>query len=263
MAKKETAVAEKANTDLATGFEEYGTTGFENQTQDDYSIPWLAILEALSPALDENKELRPGWLYNSATGEAYPDGIAFVPATTKHCFVEFKPRGEGGGFVATHEPDSNVVRDCKTNQDFGEYKIHGNDLIETFYVYGVALEPDGGIIPMAISFSGTRIKKYKNWMTKARTVQLTNASGKRFPAPLFAHRYMLKTIADSSPKGKFNNWQITFDGATAAEARLDPQGDIVKEARSMIELVRSGDVKLDQTAAGATAPAPAEDGEAF
>lgn len=252
MAKNE--VAKKATTDVATGFEEYGTTGFENQTQDDYSIPWLAILEALSPALEENPELRAGWLYNSATGEAYQKGVSFVPAITKHLFVEFKPRGQGGGFVAVHEPDSNLVMDCKNTQDFGQYKTpNGNELTETFYVYGVMIDEDGGTVPMAISFSGTRIKKYKNWMTKARTVQLTNAQGKRFPAPLFAHKYRLETVPDSSPKGKFNNWKISFDGASAAEARLDPKSDAVQEARSMIELVRSGEAKVDHGAAhGAT-----------
>lgn len=247
---EKTELKEVQNTAVSTGFEDYGATGFENQTQEDYSIPWLAILEALSPALEENKDLRPGWLYNSATGEAYQEGVVFVPAITKHSFVEYKPRGQGGGFVGLHEPDSDLVIDCKTNQDFGEYTTPGgNELTETFYVYGIMVESDGSLVPMAISFSGTRIKKYKNWMTKARTVQLTNSQGRRFPAPLFAHRYLLEATPDSSPKGKFHNWKISFLGNSAAEARLDPKSDAVEEARSMIDLVRSGDVKVDHNAA--------------
>lgn len=241
-----TELAEAQNTAIANAadYEAYAGAGFENQTSDDYAIPFIQILQALSPQIQENDALRQGMIINTVTGEVFEGkaGVAFVPATTQHVYVEWKPRDAGGGFVGVHQPNSDLVRHCVANQEFGQYSTpEGNDLIETFYVYGVVLPGDGSASEAVLAFSSTKIKKYKGWMTKAKTIQIQLPDGRRFPAPLFAHRYRLKTVSEKNNKGQFYNWDvITFDGANAIEARLPPSDPIFQMAVNVKEMIEGG-----------------------
>lgn len=235
---KQTALAEYA------GFEEHAGSGFENQTSDDYAIPFLQVLQGLSPQLQDNDDLKAGMILNTVTNEAFSgkEGIVFIPATTQHNYVEFKPRDAGGGFVAAHPVDDPMVLAAiKASEEFGKYTTpDGNELIETFYVYGIAIDGDGSPLQCVLAFSSTKIKKYKGWMTKAKTIQLVGGSGQRFPAPLFAHRYRLKTVSEKNSKGSFYNWDINFDGANAIEARLLPADPLVQAAVGIKSLLETG-----------------------
>jgi len=251
MAKTDSKTTDVAVKEQNTAMAEYGAyadyagAGFENQTSDDYSIPFLQILQALSPQLQENDSLRQGMILNTVTGETFEGkvGIAFVPATTQHVYVEWKPRDAGGGFVGIHEVNSDLVNHAKAaSSEYGKYSTpDGNELIETFYVYGIALDDDGNASEAVLAFSSTKIKKYKGWMTKAKTIQIPLPDGRRIPAPLFAHRYRLKTVSEKNNKGQFFNWDaIAFDGANAQEARLLPDDPLFQSAVNIKSMIEQG-----------------------
>ncbi len=251
MAKTDSKTTDVAVKEQNTAMAEYGAyadyagAGFENQTSDDYSIPFLQILQALSPQLQENDSLRQGMILNTVTGEVWDGkkGIAFVPATTQHVYVEWKPRDAGGGFVGIHEVNSDLVNHAKAaSSEYGKYSTpDGNELIETFYVYGIALDDDGNASEAVLAFSSTKIKKYKGWMTKAKTIQIPLPDGRRIPAPLFAHRYRLKTVSEKNNKGQFFNWDaIAFDGANAQEARLLPDDPLFQSAVNIKSMIEQG-----------------------
>lgn len=251
MAKTESNTTDVAVKEQNTAMAEYGAyadyagAGFENQTSDDYSIPFLQILQALSPQLQENDSLRQGMILNTVTGEVWDGkkGIAFVPATTQHVYVEWKPRDAGGGFVGIHEVNSDLVNHAKAaSSEYGKYSTpDGNELIETFYVYGIALDDDGNASEAVLAFSSTKIKKYKGWMTKAKTIQIPLPDGRRIPAPLFAHRYRLKTVSEKNNKGQFFNWDaITFDGENAQQARLLPDDPLFQAAVNIKSMIEQG-----------------------
>lgn len=251
MAKTDSKTTDVAVKEQNTAMAEYGAyadyagAGFENQTSDDYSIPFLQILQALSPQLQENDSLRQGMILNTVTGEVWDGkkGIAFVPATTQHGYVEWKPRDAGGGFVGIHEVNSDLVNHAKAaSAEYGKYSTpDGNELIETFYVYGIALDDDGNASEAVLAFSSTKIKKYKGWMTKAKTIQIPLPGGRRIPAPLFAHRYRLKTVSEKNNKGQFFNWDaIAFDGANAQQARLLPDDPLFQSAVNIKSMIEQG-----------------------
>lgn len=261
-ASTQTALAEYA------GYEEFAGSGFENQTRDDYAIPFLQILQALSPQLQENDALRQGMIINTVTGEVFAgkDGLGFIPATTQHNFVEFKPRETGGGFVAAYAIDDPVVTEAvKQSTEFGKYKTaDGNELIETFYVYGLALMDDGSTIQAVLAFSSTKIKKYKAWMTKCKTIQIPLPDGRRIPAPLFAHKYRLRTVAEKNAKGAFFNWDITFDGENAQAARVLPSDPLFQAALSIKGLLDTGKARAayeSQTSSGHAEESGADSGK--
>lgn len=225
-------------------YEEYAGAGFENHTGDDYAIPFVHILQALSPQIEQNPELRQGMIINTVTGETFAgaDGVAFIPACTQHAYVEWKPRSAGGGFVATHEPTSELVKRCvAASQQFGKYVTpDGNDLIETFYVFGILDEGDGVYSQAVVAFTSSKIKRYKAWMTKAKTIQIQLPNGRRIPAPLFSHRYRMKTVSEKNNKGTFYNWDVAFDGADAMACRLMPNDPMFQAAVTTKEMIEGG-----------------------
>jgi hypothetical protein len=251
--KKSAAVATKAASSPVEVYD-YGDdvgSGFENQTKDDYLVAMLSVLQPMSPQLEELDDAKSGMLINTVTNTLWngKDGLAFIPAHTEHVFVEWVPRDAGGGFVAVHQLDSEVVAKAKEESDeFGRYSVGDNDLVETFYVFGVALTDDGDF-QMVIPFTSTKIKKYKSWMTKAREIQVRQPDERRITPPLFAHRYRITTIKESNPKGDFWNFNISFDGENATACRLPMTSEEYQLARGCRDMVVSGVAKADYSSA--------------
>lgn len=235
-------------------YEEYEGQGFENHSRDDYAVPFLGVLQSNSPLVESNASARPGMLVNTVTQQLYDgkEGVLFIPAHTVHNVLEWKPRNLGGGFVAAHDMKSDIVQRAKTEQEFGKWKTvkgdaNSNDLIETQSVYGIFLDESGSSSQMIISFSSTKLKSYKAWMTKARTLQVVTASGRRINPPLFAHKYRITSIAEKNAKGSFFNLSIDFDGKDAEKARLGKSSPLFQAALSFAELLSQGDNVIKST----------------
>ena len=61
------------------------------------------------------------------------------------------------------------------------------------------------------------------------------------PAPLFAHRYRLKTVSEKNNKGQFFNWDaIAFDGENAQQARLLPDDPLFQSAVNIKSMIEQG-----------------------
>lgn len=238
---------------IVTGdeFEGWEGYGFENQTNEDYSIPFIQLLQALSPRVVEDPDtFKPGQIVNSVTGQIYDGktGLCIIPVATTHQYVEWIPTDMGGGFVGTHEINSDVVKQAKAQATkFGDFKHGDNDLVETFSVYVLVLEEDGTFSNAVIAFTSTKIKKYKNWITKAKTIQIQRADGRRISPPLFAHKYRLKSVGEKNKKGQpyFNFAEITFDGENAMVSRLSPKDEVFIHAAVFNDLVISGQTKVN------------------
>lgn len=243
MAKKD-AIEKQGPTSLAQyDYGEYEGAGFGNQTQEDFSIPFLGVLQDLSP-LVKDRVGKVGQLFNTVTEEIFDneEGIVFVPCLTQHVYVEWQPRMSGGNFVGIHELDDQVVLDARKNQNFGEFKVGENDLVETFYVYGVAVI-DGAPQQMVIAFTSTKIKVYKKWMTRARTIQIDSPDGRKIRPPLFAHRYRIKGKIETNNFGEFANLSITLDGEKAEDCRLPIDDPIFQGAVSVLKMIEEGKAK--------------------
>lgn len=247
MAGNEVTKAPKGGALVAHDYGSDAGAGFENQSGADISIPFLAVLQALSPQCEgEDAKCRPGQLFNTVSEEAVKgsEGVLFVPATTKHVFVEWKPRDQGGGLVNVYEIDDPFVAECKDKAtEFGKIKTPtGNDLIETFYVYGVQLDDDGEtpVGPLVIAFTSTKIKKYKAWNSRLKMFAHRKFGLPAAP-PLFAHKTRVTTVSDENTKGKFFNFDLkpAVDG-DVFKSLLDPSSEALNTARQVREMVATG-----------------------
>lgn len=228
--------------------------GFEGMTQEDFNIPFLVILQKGSKQVDEDSGqaipgAKAGMFFNSVTQELYDGkkGLVFIPCHRDHQFVEWVPRNDGGGFVATHKPeDPRVVALRQEQGKFGKLEMETDeglhDLVETFYVFGLLVKEDGSHEYVVLSFSSTQIKAYKNWMTTARA-QTRMDGNRRITVPLFGHRYRLTTIPQDNKKGSWQGWRIMFDGSSALDARLDENSELYQAGKAFRDLAVSGVVK--------------------
>jgi len=239
-------------------------TGFENQTQEDRSTPYLGVLQQNSPQCRDPEDggiegAKAGMFYNSATNELYEgrnDGVVVVPAYTEHVFVEYRPRESGGGFVGTHAADSEVVRQARSQAvAFNRLSVNGNDLTEQFNVYAVLTEGEDVLGGIVIPFTSTKIKAYKKWNTRVSTLLLPSRSGRSVP-PLFSHLVRVRSVSEENQHGKFFGVSLApaVDGDIKASL-IGPHDDRFIFAQALMQSVSSGQLK-------AAAPVAEGDSEA-
>jgi len=248
--------------------------GFEDQSAADYALPFISVLQANSPQVEgEDSALKGGMLLNTVTEEAYSGktGLEFIPAKTEHCFVEWVPRDNGGGFVAKHDENSPIVLKAKeTSKEYGKLVTPaGNDLVETFYVYGVIVDESGIPGQMAvIAFTSTKIKVYRNFNTKINMF-VHKKYGIPAKPPLFAHRIRVASFKDKNKKGDFYNFVLshaeadekTEKGIVPAilKSLMTPDDPRYQAGKQCKELVESGMAKASYETQGAAAGAGSEE----
>lgn len=219
-------------------------TGFEGTSKADLAIPFLGVLQSNSPQVTDDNPAgaKAGLLFNTVTRELIDatDGINLLPVHKDHLFVEWVPREKGGGFVAAHAPDSDLVK--KTLAALNGVRTpklllpNGNQLVETYYIYALLLNEDSTASTgfCVISFTSTKIKPYRDWLTSMFMIK-----GR---PPIFAFRSKLKTVKQKNEKGTYYNFQIEPFGENWKSSLIDPSTGkaLLDEARSFREMITSG-----------------------
>lgn len=246
---------------LATHYDESDLgSGFEDTTREDYVIPMLGILQKMSPQVDPDsgkgiEGAKAGEIINTVTQDRFDGkvGIRFIPVHRRHSFVEWIPRDQGGGFVSDHKPEDPDVLELRKGGAFGKLvTAEGNDLVETFTMYGLKVNDDGSFEQMVIPFSSTQIKEYKRWMTRANGITVLQ-DDRRVNPPLFAHVYRLRSKFNENNKGTWYGWEISFDGPTAEACRIPQTHELFEAAKGFRLLVKEGKVQESREQAPATA----------
>lgn len=230
-------------------------SGLEDVSTDDMVIPFVNVLQGLSPEIEEMEGAKPGMLFNKGTQELIKgeDGFLFLPVQHTQLFVEWKPREQGGGLIGRHQKDSEVIdaakRACAERGEDPRFTLlwtgepeKSNQLRQTYYLYGYVLEDtDEGyqVVGQAlISFTGTKIKVYKNWMTSIMML-------KKPVPPLYAHPIRVSTFKDSNPKGEFYNFKLRPAKGSLKESRLNPgvpaEMDIMLRAQLFAKELKVGE----------------------
>lgn len=258
--KSTTAVAKKADPQTtALTVPNYGKqfegAGWENTDSGDFQIPFLNQLQALSPQCEDGGDrqvegARPGMFYNSVTQELYSGAVRLLIALTKHSFVEWKPQDQGGGFVGEYAIDSDVVREAKERaaNPLDLRTEAGNELVETYQVFALILDDEGGVKDqVVISFSKTKIKRYKQIMTRLRTFKGSNR------IPLFAHQLVMTSTNEKNPAGQpYKNVQLApaVDNDVAASL-LPGDSQLLELANALREAILEGAARANFDSADA------------
>ena len=197
---------------MANEFEQDSALGKEHIGMDDIALPYIAILQALSPQVQKSKPqyipgAEEGMLFNTLTGEVFngDEGIYVIPCAYQKMFVEWKPRTSGGGFVAAH-PTAEILQNTKRDERNFDVLPNGNVVIETSYYYCLMVR-EKRIDPVIISMARTARKRSRQWNSTMLGIQLMGAKGP-FNPPIFSHIYKLKTLPESKNNNSWFTWDI-------------------------------------------------------
>lgn len=242
--------------------------GLENVTAAERAIPFFRILQSNNPQVKDPRQggmpgAKPGMILNLGSGELFDgvDGIPFIPVHRDHNFPEWTPREAGGGFVGIRAADDPLVLELQAQ--FGKFgklpngvtkrndkgqALDGTELTETYYLYGLATEE---YVPALVAFTSTQVKKYRNFMNRVTSFKYKQGEATVVP-PMWAHRWLLKTVPESNKSGDFFGWNLTLfskneDGSEAPYINsLIPRSDpLYAQAKDLYQAIAENRVKVD------------------
>lgn len=228
-----------------------GDNGYEGVSGSDLSLPFLSVLQGISPEVaDNNPEgARAGMFINSITKELFDGekaGVVFQPVYYVKQFIEWVPRAKGGGWVAAYDPTAPEVKAAQQhsaaqNLKFGKLETpSGNQLVETLYFYGHILSDDGETVNgfAVLSCSSTKIKPAQAFLTVMRTT----LKGK---IPMWGWRTRIMTVKEKNDEGTYHTIQFKPLGKTWIDGALLPDHPLHAEGMTLREMILSGKAKVD------------------
>lgn len=249
-AASETALSVRTSGgELATyDYGDHAKQGQEDFNSGDMTVPFLNQLQGLSNEVDEGEDsyvegAKPGMFLNSVTKELHTGDVFLIPCYKEEAYVEWTPRSEGGGFVAMHAEDSDVVAEAKANATGMDLKTKdGNDLIFTKYLFCLQLPEEGSTDPtgfVVLSFTKTKLKRVNGWFTAIRTFKGHQN------APIFAHRIRLTSTREKNKAGQtyFNVNVLPAINGNVGDSMIPPTDEfrgLLEGAAAFRETVQSG-----------------------
>lgn len=178
MAKKEAAVVEVGQKEIATGtipdyLSKYvgDNRGNENVGVDDITLPRLEVVQSLSSARDESSQdyiegAKEGMLYNSLTRQLYGQDVLFIPVMFRREYLLWHDLAKGGGFGGSFatEAESERVRATQSDPDNWETVL-------THQHIGFLLDPKTKVAEeIVISMSRSKLKVSRRFNSLVRMV---------------------------------------------------------------------------------------------
>lgn len=244
--------AKKENTEVMPWDNYEGSSGFEAVTQQDLGIPFIDILQDLSPQV---KPKKPEYIEGAKVGDIYnpltqtimwtegDEPLELIPLFYERLYVEWKPRGHGGGLVQIHG-DASVLSRTKRNDKNEDVIVSGEgqgNIIQTTGYLQVAYDITNSEGPQraVIAFKSTQLKKIQGLLNKARALRVNGR-----PVPLFSHTYKFSVMDEGNDKGDWNGWKIELgtiitDPAVAKQIIKAQQIVNKPENRTLLPLTES------------------------
>tara|TARA_Y100000114_G_scaffold144375_1_gene152886 strand:- start:565 stop:1329 length:765 start_codon:yes stop_codon:yes gene_type:complete len=248
-------IAKKSSTDIANLSEDLilanAGKGLQNISNDDVTIPRLAIIQSGSPQRKKKDEKYiegsdEGMIFNTVTNELYKDSLEVIPCGYRKTYVEWVPREKGGGLVAVHDlkPDGSVT-DPKTRKTM----LGENQIVDTAEHF-VLVKTSEGYSPAVLTMTSSNLGVSRKWNTLLKMKRI-NVKGQTVEAPSFLFKFKLSTVEAENDLGNWHKYKIEELGQIESK-------DIFKEAEKLADSVSTGKVKASEpteaTAEGGDAP---------
>jgi len=214
-------------------FQDAAGCGFEDTTAEDFSIPFLFILQSNSKQCKKSegeyiKGAEEGMLFDTVSNAIFDGeaGLDLLICGYRRVFMEWRPRNEGGGLRGIHSVADGLkmLRSCSKNDKGKDVLPNGNELMDTRELYLMYRHPETGDMHHAIvSASSTQIKKAKKLMSVLQGIHFPAPDGTKFQAPIFSHWVHATTVPESNEQGSWMGWKLVVgeqlnDQAIAARA---------------------------------------------
>lgn len=277
MSKKDQAKAEEAQVpaaqpqggavstnvmDLADMAKE-ASQGFTGVTQEDVAIPFLVILQSLSPQVKRGHAAKvegaeEGDIFNTVTKQVFKGskGLTVVPCAFQKRWVEWKLREAGGGFVKSHDTDE-ILKQTARNDRNQDLLPSGHQIVTTAYHYVLVVHEDGTFERVVIGMSSTQLKKSRGWLSRMMGLQAPLPGGGSFNPPMFGQSYFVTTGIETKDNNQWYGW--VFD-----RPQLLQRKDLYVAAKQFAEDVSKSRVQAatppDEGTGEASSGAPVDNG---
>lgn len=257
----QTAVALAAVPDFMSD-EDFGNTGFEGADVDSFAIPFIQVLQKMSPIVDSDdpkyvEGAKAGMFFNTVTNGLFDgkEGIDFIPCYYKRSFIQWGGReGENKGFKGEFTPEqiekmvadgTIVAKDGKLFLPLADGSVNekkSDRYEDTRSHFIVFLDLKSGEYGRAIlSLSSTQIKASKSLLTSLQQKKVDTPSGKRTP-PMYANIVHATTVGQSNDKGSWSGIRFDLTG-------IINDANLFAEAKQFYKDVVGGTVAVDYSKA--------------
>lgn len=201
--------------------------GLEGADKSSFAIPFITMLQGLSPQLETVDGAKPGLLINTITNELASE-VFVIPVAYQRRYIRWAPRSSGGGYKGEYNPSEvETLKLPGVSNQGGTYMMdvpagaathdpkglplfdHLSDTRNHFVLFQSA---NGSWQPALMSLSSTQIKKSKRWMSRIQGIELRDAAGKAFNPPSFSHIYKIKGVKEENAKGSWWGLDIELVG---------------------------------------------------
>jgi hypothetical protein len=200
--------------------------GMDGLTAQDYAIPYLTLLQKMSPQTDTH-DVKAGQIWNTVTEKAV-DQMAVIPCAYTRNFVEWVPREQGGGLVGVHSVDKLPEHSRVDNKLMTKT---GNLLVETANHF-VLIQSADGIDRGLITMTSTQLKKNRRWNSLMAGLKMTDANGQHFTPARYSHMYTLKTVLEKNDQGSWYGWDIELSGQVTDQGVYNMAKDFAAQVKS-------------------------------
>ena len=263
--------------------EDFVGGGFEGADSDSFAIPFLQILQKMSPICDAEdpryvEGAKAGHFYNTVTGEIIDGktGALIIPCAFRRSFIRWGGResSEGGfkGEITVEEfekmkldPTQAVQVDGRwyAPDEKGEVNEKKSDYFADTRSHYVLLvnEETGEFGQALLSLASAQIKASKMLLTALNQKKVKTPGGLKTP-PTFANMVRLTTQGMKNEKG---NWS----GAVFSLEGLVTDANLFENAKAFYKDIISGQVEVDYnkadqgSASGADTEAKPQDADNF
>lgn len=251
MAKKEVAKKQSTAVVAFNPMEDAGA-GMEGATQESFAIPFLSVLQKISPQCEETdaayvKGAKAGQLLESVSKSLYDgkSGVRFIQCAYRRVFLRWGPRGsDTGGFKGELAPE--VVAEMRESGKLVEFEgklwfplEDGSvnpkrcDHVSDTRNHYVLLIAGDELKECLLSLGSTQIKKSKQLMTLLASKKIGGIT-----MPTFATMIDATTTLETNDKGSW--YGINFHDAGAVT-----EVELYEAAKSFHKSVVSGYVKAN------------------
>jgi hypothetical protein len=212
-------------------FREDAGKGMEGATQESFAIPFLGILQKLSPQVDESsgqaiEGAKAGQFFENVTGRLFDGkkGVLIVPCAYKRTFIRWGAKDLGGGFKGELSPEA--VAEMRESKQLYEVENRlyvplengsidpkkSDQVNDTRNHYILLIDEETGAWNQAlVSLSVTQIKKSKMLMAALSSVKVKDSYGMYTPAN-FSNYVRATSVTESNGKGSWFGWRLELAG---------------------------------------------------
>jgi hypothetical protein len=219
--------------------------GLEGADHASFAIPFLIILQPLSPQIDTVEGAKAGMLLNTI-GQQLLKEAHVVPCAFTRKYLRWAPRDEGGGYRGEYSPglvETGQIAGVELRD--GRYYIGKDELKDTRNHFCLLIDEEAETYtPVIVSLSSTQIKKSKRWASLMSSKRARDKRDNQLKTEAsYRYAYTISTLKESNDKGAWWGCEVTD------YRRIDKEGssfdnEVWLAAKAFNQQVTSGEVKV-------------------